>query len=124
MPRSCLKVGKVFNGNNTHWAIEIPEIFPQTFEGKHSSYFYSRSRKISIKTNCNKFYNTRYKYSDFSAIIKCVIKCSWDVWDMIFSPFFPPCRSEKAKHILLFMFTHDVCSRFASASISCSLNII
>lgn len=39
--------------------------------------------KISIKTNCNKFYNTwTFCLSDFSAIIKCVIKCSWDVWDM------------------------------------------
>lgn len=56
--------------------IWIPQIFPQTFERKYSSYFHSRSWKISIKTNCNKFYSSRYKHSDFSAIIKSVIKCS------------------------------------------------
>lgn len=73
-----MKIRKIFSERSRrhlHW--------------KYSNYFHTPAavEKISIKTNCNKFYsarNKRFSIADFSTIVKCVIKCSWDDTPVVF----------------------------------------
>lgn len=108
-PTGRLKFSKYFR---KHSKENIPAIFTFAVER-------FQSKRIAIN------FTTRYKHSDFLAIIKCVIKCSWDIWDMIFGRYSPHTSSllslRKGKTYII-VYVYSWC--LLKISISCSLNII
>lgn len=65
-------------------AVEVFKLFSLTALAHSNTLTPTAAEKISIKTNCNKFYSTHETnvfslWLSLEQIIKCVIKRSWDV---------------------------------------------
>lgn len=85
-------------------AVEVFKLFSLTATAHSNTP--TAAEKISIKTNCNKFYSTHETnvfslWLSLEQIIKCVIKRSWDVGTRYLATEAPASLSDGKKYIII-----------------------